>query len=117
MKFFIVLILTLAVCGFVSAQDSPDNPGAWTPIQYNANNQTLSNLFDFGYEQAGLEANGDWILIQVNFLMFRESAGSTEMEYMFNCEVMDDHEGVCNVLFMVNVNSNGHMDLAGWQFV
>ena len=64
MKFFIALILALAVCGFASAQQQP---GGYTPIQWNANNQTLVSFLDFGVQsalpeaiQAGQISQGNW---------------------------------------------------------
>jgi len=64
MKFFIALVLALAVCGFVSAQQQP---GGYTPIQWNANNQTLVSFLDFGVQsavpeaiQAGQISQGNW---------------------------------------------------------
>ncbi len=48
MKFFIALVLALAVCGFASAQQS----GSYTPIQWDANNQTLADLLNFGVQSS-----------------------------------------------------------------
>ena len=48
MKFFIAIVLALAFCGFTSAQPSGD----YTPIQWDANNQTLISLLNFGVQGA-----------------------------------------------------------------
>ena len=48
MKFLIATVLVLAFCGFTSAQQSGD----YTPIQWDANNQTLVSLLNFGVQSA-----------------------------------------------------------------
>ena len=71
MKFFIALVLALAVCGFVSTQGTS---GGYTPIQYSAKNSTLLNMYNYGCEIAQIDAitqgqsSGDWVFIQVNSL-------------------------------------------------
>ncbi len=58
MKFFIALVLALAVCGFASAQQSGGGPqdGAYVPIQWDANNQTLVDLLNFGVQSSAPQA-------------------------------------------------------------
>ena len=52
MKFFIAVVLALAVCGFASAQQT----GGYTPIQWDANNQTLAEILNFGVQSGVSEA-------------------------------------------------------------
>ena len=51
-KFFIAVVLALAVCGFANAQQM----GSYTPIQWDSNNQQLVDTLNYGFEQAVPEA-------------------------------------------------------------
>ncbi len=113
MKFFIALVLALAVCGFASAQSTP---GDWTPIQYDPHNATLTNLYQMGREFAQVQAilsgedpNGDWIYFQVNSLQVQVANG---MNYQFNVAIFQGLRGPATLIFIIN---DSPLHLVSWQ--
>ena len=63
MKFFIVIVLALAVLGFASAQQV----GGYNPITFDPNNQQLVDILNFGVQsalpqaiEAGQLSEGAW---------------------------------------------------------
>ncbi len=60
MKFFIALILALAIFSFSNAQSTP---GGYTPIKFSPNNKQLVAILNFGVNQAVPR-----LFLQVKFL-------------------------------------------------
>ena len=90
MKFLIVLALTLAVCGFASAQQI----GGYNPITFDANNQQLVDILNFGVQQAipqaiqsGQISQGDWNWTNVISAQAQVVAG---MNYDFIVDIADE---------------------------
>jgi len=113
MKFFIALVLALAVCSFASAQGFD---GGWLPIQYDPHNETLANYYIFGCEmsqvraiQSGEDPNGDWVFIDVISLQYIISDGNN---YRFNVAITEGTQGNATLTFVVN---NSPLHLVSWQ--
>ncbi len=113
MKFFIAVILCLAVCGYVSAQSAP---GGFTPIQYSARNQTLLSLYNYGCEIAQIDAisqgqsSGGWVFITVNSLGVQQVANGNN--YQFNVAIVNGIKGSATLIFVVH---DSPLSLLSWQ--
>ncbi len=87
MKFFLVIVLSLAVSTFVTAQDSDD----WTTIPWNPNDQTLVGALNGGLKDALPQAAhllgpGQWSLAQVTDVRER-SEGDNGTDYDFDVNI------------------------------
>jgi len=115
MKFCIVLVLSLAVCGFVSAQGTP---GGYTPIQYSAKNQTLLSLYNYGCEISQIDAisqgqsSGGWVFIKVNSLGVQQVANGNN--YQFYVEIVNGIKGSATLVFVVH---DSPLSLLSWQLL
>lgn len=109
MKFFIALVLALAMCSFASAQGFD---GGWIETPYDPNNATLSDFYEFGREMAQLRAietgedpNGDWIYLEVNRL---DVLG---VYYRFNVAIVQGTIGPATLVFTI---SNPPLQFVSW---
>ena len=108
MKFFIAIVLALAVCGFASAQQQP---GDYTPIQWNANNQTLVSFLDFGVQSAvpqaiaaGRISQSDWAWTNVISVQTQVVDG---MNYDFIVDIEDGTGDTARMDVMIYVTPDG----------
>ena len=118
MKFFIALVLALAVCGFVTAQGTP---GGYTPIQWNPNNEELVSLLDYGLQEAipdaianGQIAKGEWSWIIVNSVEAQVVVG---MNYLFNVDITDGTGDVVTMDVTVFDGLDGTMSLVSYEIL
>ncbi len=117
MKFFIALILALAVCGFATAQGTP--VGGYNPITFNPNNKNLVAILDFGVDQAiplaiasGQISEGEWNWTNVVSAQVQVVAG---MNYDFIVDIEDDSGDTTRLNVIVFVAPGGKsMSLSSW---
>ena len=116
MKFFIVVVLALAVCSSVSAQ----TPGGWTPIRWNSSNTELKNVLDFGLGESIADAittgelsNTDWGWIQIKSIETQVVDG---MNYAFDVYIFDHVSNLTLIEFVVYENLSGNITLVSWDF-
>jgi len=120
MKFFVALVLSLAVCGFMVSQQTPGTVGGWIPIQYNPDNKELRDLLYFGVQEsvtdaiaAGQLSNGIWNCTNVNSLKAQLVAG---MNYNFNVNLQDQNGDTAVMDFVVfDLLGEGTMALDSWE--
>jgi len=120
MKFFIVLILSLAVFSFANTQGIGSIVGGnyfsvkWDP------NGPLAYLLNYGLQMsvphaivAGKLANGDWNWISVNSVKAQMLNG---MNYDFNVEIRDGNGDTANFDVVVHEGTDGRtLSLSSWQ--
>ena len=121
MKFFIALVLSLAIFGFATAQQTQGTPGGYTPIQWNENNEELVNILDYGLQNAIPEAiaagklsKGNWTWIKVNSVEGQVVVG---MNYKFNVDIFDGNRDVAFIDFVVYDDLQGNMSLESWEIL
>ncbi len=115
MKFFIALVLALAVCGFTSAQQM----GGYTPIQWDSNNQQLVDILDYGFEQAipqaiasGEISEGEWNWTNVVSAQEQIVAG---INYDFIVDIEDENGNTTRMNLIIFVAPGGDsMSLSNW---
>jgi len=116
MKFFIALVLALAVCGFATAQGTP---GGYTPIKFNPNNQHLVAILNYGVAQAvpqaisaGQISEGEWNWTTVVSAQNQVVAG---MNYDFVVDIEDGSGDTARLNVVVFVAPGGKtMSLSNW---
>ncbi len=117
MKFFIAFVLSLAVCGFVSAQGTP---GGYTPIPFDPSNQQMVNALNFGVYQAipkaiaaGEISNDIWKYTNVISVQEQIVAGTN---YDFIVDIADDSGDTARLNVIVFVSLDGNtMTLSNWS--
>ncbi len=116
MKFFIALVLSLAIFGFSNAQSVP---GGYTPIKWNPANQQLVDILDYGVAQAvplAIAADeiseGNWEYTNVISVQNQVVAG---MNFDFIVDIADGsgHTARLNVIVFVAPGGN-EMNLSSW---
>ncbi len=120
MKFFIALVLSLAICGFVISQQTPTTAGDWVTIEYNNNNDELRRSLFFGVDEsvsmaitAGQIADGVWNCTQVNSLKAQVVAG---INYNFDVNLEDGTGDTAHMEFIVFDGLDGStMELVSYQ--
>ena len=107
---FTILIFALAVLCFSAATAKGmrglSQPGGYTPVKWNQNNQQLVDVLNFGVDQAvpqaiaaGQLAQGNWTWTKVNSV---ETQIVTGTNYSFNVYISNG-EGATSLLeFVVN---------------
>jgi len=116
MKFFIALVLALAICGFTTAQQPV---GGYTSIQWDANNQQLVDILNFGFEQAvpqaiaaGQISKGDWNWTNVISVQEQIVAG---INYDFIVDIEDESGDTTRMNLIIFVAPGGStMSLSNW---
>ena len=116
MKFFIALVLSLAILGFSSAQSTP---GGYSPIKFNPNNKQLVAILNFGVDQAvpqaiaaGQISNGIWSSTNVISAQNQVVSG---MNYDFIVDIADETGDTARLNVIVYVAPGGKtMSLSNW---
>ena len=116
MRFFIAVVLALAVCGFATAQSTP---GGYNPIKFNPSNQQLVAILDYGVDQAvpkaiaaGQISEGEWNWTNVMSAQVQVVAG---MNYDFIVDIEDDSGDTARLNVIVFVAPGGKtMSLSNW---
>jgi len=122
MKFFIVLVLSLAVCSFVTAQEAGETSaiGAYQPIQWDPADQELADLMNWGLENAMLYASAagqlhdaEWDMVEVKGV---ESEVVNGVNYDFVVDIQNTNGQIVELEFVVNyVEAENHASLISWQ--
>lgn len=122
MKFFIALIISLAVSSFAIAQKTQGTPGGYTPIQWNESNEELVDLLDYGMKNAIPAAiaakkltQAPWVWVKVNSVEAQVVAGG--MNYKFNVDIFDGNHDVSFIDFVIYDDSQGNMTLESWAIL
>ncbi len=119
MKFFIALVLALAVCGFASAQQS----GSYTPIQWDANNQTLADILNFGVQSGVSEAitagqitnNNEWFWTNVLSVQVQVIPNDgTFFDFIVDIEDINGDTARMEVIVFALAPDYSAMSLANW---
>ncbi len=116
MKFFIALVLSLAIFGFSNAQSIP---GGYTPIKWNPSNQQLVDILDYGVAQAVPQAiaadeisEGNWEYTNVISVQNQVVAG---MNFDFIVDIADGTGDTARLNVIVFVAPGGNdMNLSSW---
>jgi len=122
MKFFIVLVLSLAVCSFVTAQETGEtfSVGAYQPIQWDPADQELADLMNWGLENAMLYASAagqlhdsEWHPVEVKSV---ESEVVDGINYDFVVDIQNTDGQSVELEFVVNyIKAENHASLISWQ--
>lgn len=115
MKFFIALVLALAVCGFASAQQV----GGYTPIPWNSNDQELVDFLNYGLQQAvpqaiaaGQLSEGEWNW--TNVLSVQRQV-TTETNYDYIVDIEDESGDTARMNLIVSTSFDGSsISLSNW---
>lgn len=117
MKLFILLALSLAFCGLVTAQD-PN--GQWQPVNWDLSSKLLSGMMNLGLQEAVPEAisagnlpQGQWSLAHVN-LIANQPQGNGDVNYNFNVNLQDQNGNMAHLGFMINNSASGRSTLLFW---
>jgi len=116
MKFFVLLVLSLALFSFSSAQSTP---GGYTPIKWNPNNKQLVAILNFGVDQAvpqaiaaGQISKGKWNWTNVLSVQNQVVAG---LNFDFIVEIADGNGNTARLNVIVFVAPGGKaMSLSSW---
>ena len=116
MKVFILLVLSLALFGFSSAQSTP---GGFTSIKWNPNNKQLVTILDYGVKQAvpkaitaGQISKGKWNWTNVLSVQNQVVAG---MNFDFVVDIQDATGDTARLNVIVFVAPGGKtMSLSSW---
>ena len=116
MKFFILLVLSLATFGFSHAQSTP---GGYTHIKWNPANQQLVDILDYGVDQAvpkaiaaGQISEGNWAWTNVISVQNQVVAG---MNFDFIVDIADGSGDTARINVIVFVAPGGTtMSLSNW---
>ncbi len=116
MKFFIALVLSLAIFGFSNAQSTP---GGYSPIKFNPNNKQLVAILNYGVEQAipkaiaaGQISQGTWNYTSVLSASNQVVAG---MNFDFVVEIKDKTGDTARLNVIVFAAPGGQvMTLSNW---
>ncbi len=117
MKFFIALVLSLAIFSFSNAQSTP---GGYTPIKWNPSNQQLVDILDYGVAQAVPKAiaadeisEGNWEYTNVISVQNQVVAG---MNFDFIVDIADSTGDTArlNVIVFVAPGGGNTMNLSSW---
>ena len=115
MKFFIVPLLVLAVCGFASAQKAR----GYIPIQWDAHNQTLVDALNFGIHGGVSQAvfkrqipDADWGYTDVKSVEVQEIKVGTFFDFTVDLEDDSGHTVGLNVVVFALTPDYSDMTLA-----
>jgi len=119
MKFFVLLVLSLAIFGFSSAQGTSGTPGGYNPITFSPSNSQLVTILDYGVDQAvpkaiaaGQISEGEWNWTNVISAQVQVVAG---MNYDFIVDIEDDSGDTARLNVIVFVAPGGKtMSLSNW---
>ncbi len=107
MKFFIAIVLALAVCSFANAQQV----GGWTSIPWSANDQELVDFLNSGLQLAVPEAiaagqlsDGEWNW--TNVLSVQDQV-TTVMSYDYIVDIDDGNGDTARMNFIVSIPFDG----------
>ncbi len=109
-----------------SAQATPQassqgTPGGYSPIQWDANNEELVSILDFGVDEAipeaiaaGKIADGNWNWTKVNSVQEQVVAGTN---YMFNVDIADETGDTASMNVIVFDGLDGTMSLVSYEIL
>lgn len=126
MKFFIILVLALAVCGFATAQvnvgvqDVPDlEDGGLLPVQWDPNDEKLVGVLEFSLQgvipaaiSAGQIPSGNWAWTKVNSV---EASSIHEMKYQFNVDISDGAGDIVDLVISVEMSPLGKVKFLNYS--
>jgi len=121
MKFFIALVLALAVCGFASAQQTGQS-GGYIPIQWDANNQTLADILNFGVQSGASEAitagqianSTEWYWTNVLSVQANVIDDGTFFDFVVDIEDISGDTARMDVIVFALAPDYSAMSLANW---
>jgi len=114
MRFFLLLVLSLAIFGFSAAQ-------GYTPIQWDPNSQQLVSILNYGIAQATLAANsngqlaGEWYWTDVTSV--ETEVTSTRTNYSFVVDIANYSRDTATIMVIVSVASDGTESLKNYAIM
>ncbi len=122
MKFFVLLVLSLAICNLFAAQETGETSslGAYQPIQWDPSNQELVDVMNWGLENAMLDASAagelhdaEWHMSEVKSV---ESEVVNGINYEFVVDIQNVNGEIVEFEFVVNyVEAENQCSLVSWQ--
>ncbi len=115
MKFFIAIVLALAVCSFANAQQV----GGWTTIPWSSNDQELVDFLNYGLEQAvplavsaGQLSEGEWNWTNVLSVQTQVTTG-TNYDYIVDIEDETGDTARMNLIIFASFDGST-ISLSNW---